>query len=175
MYVTVEPLDLHQPCPSCGSTHTFKRGKSKPRYVRHLDIGGNITLLILPTIRLSCNSCNLNSWVYSFVKPKARYADTFANALAGGIVTHSAKPFKLPYTSREHFIKETLTITIETLQGEVLNLANNCSRLVLDIDDFAIKKGHTYNTGIHDLRNASLLTLVKGRKCNELWANEKLL
>lgn len=180
VYVSVEPLDLHQPCPSCGSTHTIRRGKSRPRHVRHLDIWGNITFLILPTIRLSCNCCNLNfSWIYSFVKPKSRYTDAFkialANTLDGGTVKHSTKLFKLPYSSGERFIKEMLAVTVETLQEEVLDLANNCSRLVLGIDDFAIRKGHTYNTGIHDLRNGSLLTVVKGRKCNELLANENLL
>lgn len=36
------------------------------------------------------------------------------------------------------------------------------------MDDFAIRKGHNYNTGIHDLRGDSLLGIVKGRKINEL-------
>ncbi|MEG0711087.1 MAG: ISL3 family transposase, partial [Niameybacter sp.] len=48
-------------------------------------------------------------------------------------------------------------------------------RLVIGIDDFAIRKGHTYNTGFHDLRNGSLLTVVNGRKCTELLENKELL
>lgn len=48
------------------------------------------------------------------------------------------------------------------------------SKTCLGIDDFAIRKGHTYNTGIHDLRNASLLSVVKGRRCEGLLKNESL-
>ncbi|MCE5221065.1 MAG: transposase [Clostridium sp.] len=36
------------------------------------------------------------------------------------------------------------------------------------MDDFAIRKGHTYNTGIHDLRNGTLLEIIPGRKLEEL-------
>lgn len=42
--------------------------------------------------------------------------------------------------------------------------------LVLGIDDFAIKKGHTYNTGIHDLRGETMLDLLLGRKLDALRA-----
>ncbi|MCM3342047.1 transposase [Paenibacillus sp. MER TA 81-3] len=42
------------------------------------------------------------------------------------------------------------------------------SKLVLGIDDFAIRKGHTYNTGIHNLRGETLLDILPGRKLDEL-------
>nr|WP_240420815.1 transposase [Paenibacillus periandrae] len=42
--------------------------------------------------------------------------------------------------------------------------------LVLGVDDFAIKKGHTYHTGIHDLKGETLLDLLSGRKLEDLWA-----
>ena len=42
------------------------------------------------------------------------------------------------------------------------------AELVLGIDDFAIKKGHTYNTGIHDLRDETMLDLLSGRKLDAL-------
>ena len=180
VYLTLEPKDRIQPCPSCGSTHTIRRGTSKPRHVRHLPIWGNITILILPTIRLFCKCCNLNfTWIYSFVAPKSRYSNDFkqvlSDALDGSTVKHVGKLFKMPYTSAERFIKETLTAVIPILQNDVFVLAKSSNRLVIGIDDFAIRKGHTYNTGFHDLRNGSLLTVVKGRKCSELLANEELL
>nr|WP_245996225.1 hypothetical protein [Paenibacillus taihuensis] len=34
-------------------------------------------------------------------------------------------------------------------------------KLALDVDDFAIKKGHTYNTGIHNHRGETMLDLLK--------------
>ncbi|MGL6174029.1 MAG: ISL3 family transposase, partial [Cellulosilyticaceae bacterium] len=175
-----EPKDRTQSCPSCGSTHTIRRGTSKPRHVRHLPIWGNITILILPTIRLSCKCCNLNfTWIYSFVAPKSRYSNDFkqglSNALDGATVKHAGKMFKIPYTSAERFIKVALATVIPLLQNDMLALAQSSDRLVIGIDDFAIRKGHTYNTGFHDLRNGSLLTVVNGRKCTELLANKELL
>lgn len=41
---------------------------------------------------------------------------------------------------------------------------------MLGIDDFAIKKGRTYNTGIHDLRGETMLDLLSGRKLDALRA-----
>jgi transposase len=42
--------------------------------------------------------------------------------------------------------------------------------LVLGVDDFAIKKAHTYNTGIHDLKGEMMLDLLPGRKLEDLRA-----
>ena len=42
------------------------------------------------------------------------------------------------------------------------------SQLVLGIDDFAIRKGHTYNTGLHDLRGGTFLDVIPGRRLEEL-------
>ncbi|WP_207637184.1 transposase, partial [Ruminiclostridium papyrosolvens] len=42
--------------------------------------------------------------------------------------------------------------------------------LVLGVDDFAIKKGHTYNTGIHNLKGEAMLDLLPGRKLEALRA-----
>lgn len=40
----------------------------------------------------------------------------------------------------------------------------------MGIDDFAIRKGHTYNTGLHDLRNGHFLDIIPGRTIEELKA-----
>ena len=104
VYITLNPTDLHQSCPICGNIHTIRRGQSKPRHVRHLDLFENSTVLILPTIRLTCRECDLNfTWEYSFVKPKSRYTNAFKSKLArsidGGTVKHSVKNLNVPYTS----------------------------------------------------------------------------
>lgn len=84
------------------------------------------------------------------------------------------KNLNVPYTSGERFIKESLSTIIPIMQTQVLDTAINSSKLVIGIDDFAIRKGHTYNTAIHDLRNGTLLTVVCGRKYDELITNENL-
>lgn len=56
-----------------------------------------------------------------------------------------------------------------------MSYAQYLPRLILVIDDFAIRKSHTYHTGFHDLRTGSLLTLVIGRTYQTLIGNEKLM
>ena len=180
VYIYLEPKNSHQPCPYCGSNHTIKRGKSKPRYVKHLDIWENSTILVLPTIRLSCKFCDANfTWVYDFVESKSKYTNAFkqmlSNSINGATVKYSTRIYKIPYTSAERFIKKNLNQVVPELQKQAISTAKNSNRLVIGIDDFAIRKGHSYNTGFHDLRNDTLLRIVKGRRNEELLSNESLL
>ncbi|WP_054742412.1 transposase [Cellulosilyticum ruminicola] len=179
VYITLEPTDLHQSCSICGNIYTIRHGKSKPRHVRHLNLFENYTILILQTIRLTCSECGLNfTWEYSFEKTKSKYTNAFKNKLVksidGGTVKHSVKNLNVPYTSGERFIKEALSTIIPIMQNQVLDTAINSSKLAIGIDDFVIRKGHTYNTGIYDLRNGALLTVVRGRKYDELITNKNL-
>lgn len=54
------------------------------------------------------------------------------------------------------------------VQNDCLQKALDCHNLVLGIDDFAIRKGHSYNTGLHDLRNGTFLDIIPGRRIDEL-------
>jgi transposase len=56
----------------------------------------------------------------------------------------------------------------ERIYERVWEEAKETTELVLGIDDFAIKKGHTYNTGIHNLKGETMLDLLPGRKLEEL-------
>ncbi|WP_429371473.1 transposase [Paenibacillus sp. DS2015] len=38
----------------------------------------------------------------------------------------------------------------------------------MGIDDFAIRKGHTYNAGLHDLRGGTFLDVIPGRRLEEM-------
>jgi len=58
---------------------------------------------------------------------------------------------------------------------EAVRVQNRCvaqaltsKGLVLGIDDFAIRKGHCYNTGLHDLRGGTFLEVIPGRTIKEL-------
>ncbi|SCY59106.1 Transposase [Paenibacillus polysaccharolyticus] len=63
-----------------------------------------------------------------------------------------------------------LVVESEQLQERAWGDATGTTNLVLGIDDFAIRKGHTYNTGIHNLRGETLLDILPGRKLEDLRA-----
>lgn len=180
VYITLQPTQTHQPCPICGSLHVIRRGVSSIRKIRHLDLWEYQTILNIPAIRLTCKSCDLNfSWFYDFVEGKSRYTNAFKAKIAkdidGSTVSHVVGTVKIPYTTGERFIKDSLYDMIPNLQEQVVAMAITSEKLVIGIDDFAIRKGHTYNTGIHDLRNGSLLYIAQGRKCDELMHNNGLM
>jgi transposase len=66
--------------------------------------------------------------------------------------------------------QEALPAECSRLYEQAWSEAKAAEGLVLGIDDFAIKKGHTYNTGIHNLRGETMLDLLAGRKLEDLRA-----
>lgn len=66
--------------------------------------------------------------------------------------------------------QEALPTESERLLEQAWREAKATSSLVLDVDDFAIKKGNTYNTGIHNLRGETMLDLLADRKLEDLRA-----
>ncbi|MBI6024457.1 ISL3 family transposase (plasmid) [Clostridium perfringens] len=171
--IILEPLNYIQNCPCCNNRNVIRKGSSGYRKVRHLPLCGNKTFLLLPKIRLYCKDCLINfTFKYSFINGKSRYTnqynDNLANAVTGSTVAHASEFTGTPYSTVERIFKNYLNNVKPKICAEALKLSKNTERLIIGIDDFAIRKGHSYNTGIHDLRNETLLHLVKGRKLNEL-------
>ena len=173
VHVHVEAETYEQNCPCCKSAHTVRNGKDGYRRVRHLPISGKKCLLIAPKVRLECKTCGATyAYEYTFVSGKQRYTKAYKAHLyemaIGSTVKHTAEITQTPYSTTERLFKETITylapVTKEHVQGQALNSA----KLILGIDDFAIRKGHNYNTGIHDLRGESFLDIIEGRTLSEL-------
>ncbi|TFJ89341.1 transposase, partial [Lentibacillus salicampi] len=74
----------------------------------------------------------------------------------------------VPYTTAERYYKNGLQADRERTQATCIQDAIERDRLVLGIDDFAVRKGHTYNTGIHDLKGGSFLDIISGRTTEDL-------
>lgn len=65
---------------------------------------------------------------------------------------------------------EAVPLEAQRIYEQAWAEAKATNDLVLGVDDFAIKKGHTYNTGIHNLRGETMLDLLPGRKLEDLRA-----
>ncbi|AXF55169.1 transposase [Salicibibacter kimchii] len=177
----VTPTEHIQPCPVCLSeqvkrNETKRNGTPYKRCVRHLSMGVSHTYLVLPAIAQACQSCGFHFvWQYDFVDPKNRYTIAFQNQCLqkghGTTVKSLARFEEAPYTTVERYFKAGLQSESEATQQTCFQNAMDRQGLVLEIDDFAIRKGHTYNTRIHDLKGGSMLDIISGRKKEDLHAH----
>lgn len=182
LFLSLCPTKSKQPCPCC-RTQAFvicKGSRQKLRQVRHLRCFNRETILLIPMKRLFCKQCEVSfTYQYAFLTGKTRYTNDYKRELSKPLVGTTVKQltdtFKVPYSTGERFIKQHLAHLIPSIQRKVIAAAQGSTRLILGIDDFAIRKGHTYNTGFHDLRNGNLLTLVMGRTYQTLIQNQGLM
>ena len=182
LFLSLCPTKSKQPCPCC-RTQAFvicKGSRQKLRQVRHLRCFNRETILLIPMKRLFCKQCEVSfTYQYAFLTGKTRYTNDYKRELSKPLVGTTVKQltdtFKVPYSTGERFIKQHLAHLIPSIQRKVIAAAQGSTRLILGIDDFAIRKDHTYNTGFHDLRNGNLLTLVMGRTYQTLIQNQGLV
>ncbi len=171
--VWVEPSEYIQNCPCCGRNQVIRNGKDGFRFVRHLPIAEKKCLLIVPQIRLRCKNCSATfGWQYEFMSGKERYtkafkANVYKNSI-GSTVKNASELTDSPYSTTERFFKTIIMKLAPLTEAYATKTAQEATKLILGIDDFAIRKGHNYNTGIHDLRGETFLALIKGRKLNDL-------
>ncbi|OXM13929.1 ISL3 family transposase [Paenibacillus herberti] len=179
VHLEASPVTYKQPCPGCHSEQDVKRdGRNASRKIRHLSIFGKKSYLHVPSIRMACTRCQISFvWMYDFVGPKQRYSWAFRTQTVeqafGSTATHSAKMQEVPVSTVQRMHQDALPAESKRLTEQAWCEAQNTSGLVLGIDDFAIKKGHTYNTGIHNLRGETMLDLFPGRKLEALRAYAK--
>jgi len=173
MQVRVVPLERIQNCPCCHCSKVIRKGIENNKKITHLNMGLVPCVLIVPSIKLKCKNCEANfAYTYEFVEGKERYTKAFKAQIyhiaIGSTVEHSANLTGTPYSTVERFFKEIAQKVAESTVKQVQDTALESNKLILGIDDFAIRKGHNYNTGIHDLRGESLIGIAEGRTLPEL-------
>ncbi|WP_420832577.1 transposase, partial [Paenibacillus periandrae] len=168
------PMDSKQCCPICQSDEAVMlKGSNGIRCVRHLPAFEKKVVLLVPSIRMFCSNCEAGFvWMYAFVGPKRRYSHLFRERAVqqalGSTAAHSARMEQAPTSTIQQMHTEAIPLESERLSKQAWTQAKKFSGLVLGVDDFAIKKGHTYNTGIHDLKGETMLDLLPGRKLEDL-------
>lgn len=178
-WIQVQPTDHLQACPQCHGKEVIRKGCAYQRKIRHLPAFGCRVFLLLPAIRLMCKRCDVSFvWNYGCVAPGKRYTKKFEASLphhvVGATVSHAAKQTQTPATTVERVFKQWMEIESAHVQAICQEQAVNSNQLVLGIDDFAIRKGHTYNTGLHDLRGGTFLDIIPGRRLDELRAYDQV-
>lgn len=172
-FIHAQPTDYLQPCPQCQKEDVIRKGNAYLRKVRHLPAFGHRVFLFLPAIRMMCKHCEVSFvWQYECVASGKRYTKQFEASLSGYIVgatvTYAAKQTQTPATTVERLYKRWMECESAHVQALCKENALKSKQLVLGIDDFAIRKGHTYNTGLHDLRGGTFLDIIPGRTLEEL-------
>lgn len=176
LHIEALPVVYRQNCPICLSVqHVVRKGTNGTRTVRHLPVFEKKSYLHVPAIRLYCTSCQAGfGGVYEFVGHKQRYSKLFRSMAVeqtlGSTAAHSARIHQAPASTVQRMHEEAIPQMSEQVQAEAWAEAQTTTGLVLGVDDFAIKKGHTYNTGIHNLRGETMLDLLPGRKLEDLRA-----
>ncbi|WP_193063714.1 transposase [Oceanobacillus oncorhynchi] len=79
----------------------------------------------------------------------------------------------VPYSTAERYFKKGLQAERMHTQTTCIQDAIQREQLVLRIDDFAVRKGLTYNTGMHDLKGGNMLDIISGRKQEDLQTFQK--
>lgn len=173
VYLQVDPIDSVQDCPYCGSAFVKRNGVPYHRHIRHLSLAAWRTVLVVPSINMHCKRCaGYFVWDYDFVAPKKQYTKAFGQQLIqhghGTTVQALAGNQAVPYSTAERYYKNGLCVERTQTQATCIQDAIERNTLVLGIDDFAIRKGHTYNTGLHDLKGGTMLDIISGRKQTDL-------
>lgn len=174
VHIEVTPVAQKQCCPICRTDEfVTRKGSNHLRTVRHLPVFEKKTYLLAPAIRMKCKQCEAGFvWAYRFVGPKKRYSNLYQERAVeqalGSTAAHSARMQQAPASTVQRMHHEAIALVSGRLSEQAWKQAKVSSGLVLGVDDFAIKKGHNYNTGIHDLKGETVLDILSGRKPENL-------
>jgi transposase len=158
--VCAKPALVSRICPKCSGIADTVHDVRMQRY-KHLPIWGMDTILTLPIFRLKCN-CDPEhpfDMEYDFIRKYQRQT-----------VPYEKYIFSL---CRNNSIENVSLIT-DMSNGTCQRIFNHYAQLeiserdsvepeFLGIDEFAVKKGHDYNTVIYDLVTHRLIDVIEGR------------
>lgn len=146
-------------CPVCRSWHTVRRKGCKERLLRLIPIGCRPTLLLLKVWRIRCEDCDALRWPkLPFVKGKARHTRRFSrfaiDLLHWMTISGTAKVLCVGWDMIKDIHKDYLKRRYKSPPLKDLKY--------LGIDEFSIRKGHSYMSIFVDLQSGRILHAVEG-------------
>lgn len=167
-----EVTQLLEQCPECRSKRTVRRKGSKYRWLRMVPIGKRPTLLCLKVWRIRCEDCGALRWPkLPFVKGKARHTRQFArfaiDLLHWMTISGVAKTLGVSWDLVKDLHKEYLQSKYKDPPLRDLKY--------LAIDEFSIRKGHSYMSIFVDLETGRILHAVEGKSGQDIEPFVKVL
>ncbi len=164
--VTVVPTEVGATCPGCGRW-TTKQHDARPRAKADEPLGDRQVTVIVVRRRFRCLGCGR---VFTEPEPVAgprrrlttRLRERLGREGVGQPVAHVADRYKVSPTTVRRAVQLHATAELSRQPlGEVQRVG---------IDDFSLRRGRRYATGIHDLDSRRLIEVVEGRTSADVQA-----
>lgn len=157
--IKAEMTDKTKSCSQCKSSRVIFKGK-KTRFLHLPPIGRKRCVLELILHRLHCKDCDHLWWPrLSFMVGNKRYARSFA------LTVLDLLRFATIRAVAEYLnVSWDLVKQIHKLKLKIIYRRQDLSELAyLGIDEFSIRKGHSYMTIFVDLQTGRIIHAVEGR------------
>lgn len=152
------------PCPKCAcKTSIFKGRRTRAFHIPPL--GSRLSRLEVVVRRSQCDECKFTWWPQvPFAKGKQRMSQAFINhildLLKMGTINDVARHLCIGWDA----VKEIHKLYFQNRYKEI-----DLSKIEhLSIDEFAIKKGHSYMTVVSDFASGRIVHAVEGRKAKDI-------
>jgi transposase len=167
-----EVTSVIENCPACGNWETLRKKCSKERRLRMVPVGKRPTFLRLRVWRLLCKRCGALRWPkLPFVKGKERQAPRFAHFAIDLVrwmtISGAARVLGVRWDLIKEIHKEHLHSRYKAPPLKELKY--------LGIEEFSIRKGHSYMSIFVDLQSGRILYAVEGKAGPDLESFLKIL
>lgn len=168
---SVEMTDKFIKCPACSGRQTIFKGQ-KTRWFRMGPLGRKRSLLQFQIHRLECDECGKLWWPhFPFMVGTHRYTRSFAmtalDLLRFGTIKDVSSYLGVGWDMIKEIHKSKLLRLYKEMPIHKLKY--------LGIDEFSLRKGHTYMTIFLDLQTGRVIHAVKGRTKNDVGPFLKLV
>lgn len=141
---------------------------SEERLVRDLSFGSYKKVwLSFNQCRIYCTNCGVKTEKFDWIEPRVKYTKRLAASIALSCQeTRSLKAIANQYDMHWETVKE---IDKKVLEKELPAIGSQSARLIA-VDEFSVRKRHSYGTTVVDLEKRSALYVGEGRNKESLSA-----